>query len=184
MKMKFLYLCVFIVLGFGACQSPPEFSKIPEITFNNIVKYHQTKTATITSGDSINITINFQDGDGDLGLDAKDTVPPYFVDHKKTAVYNNLNISMYTRKNNQWVKLVFNSKLDLNAQFPRFQSGNKKSPLKGTMDYNFIIPDFTPNNFPIKKNDTIKFDINILDRALNKSNTITTPSLVLTLKPI
>ena len=180
MTFKHLYLFIGILIGLNACQSPPEFSAIPEISNISVVKSH------VSTGDSVSIAFDFKDGDGDLGLNANDVlVPPYFVDNKETEFADNILLSMYKRANRQWVLVDFGDKnLDYNGRFSRFQKGDKLSPIKGTINYFFVIDDYAPYNIAIKKNDTVKFDIFIRDRALNKSNVLSTSPVVLTLNPL
>jgi hypothetical protein len=188
MKMKclFLYGCLFLCLG--ACQTPPEFSKTPAITLDRLAKFHLNKIydeegIPISQGrDSINISLNFKDGDGDLGLDQSDLVPPYYVNGKKTDYYNNFFIDMYVLKHKKWSKIIFDHNLNFNSQFQRFQKGDKKSPLKGTMYYNFSIDNSVPETFNFGYKDTLMFEVYILDRALNKSNTVTTDPVILSLE--
>jgi len=55
-----------------ACYSPPEFPLEPTIDYDN-VEFKEVANSL----DSLIISIAFQDGDGDLGLDANETQPPY-----------------------------------------------------------------------------------------------------------
>ena len=59
-----------------SCFTAPEFPNEPEISFNNIVF---SKGIEEFDPDSLVLAINFQDGDGDLGLrnDGADTGEPY-----------------------------------------------------------------------------------------------------------
>jgi len=63
-----------LALAFNACFKAPEFPAIPEITFNDIVFKEVTDPS---SADTLILTINFKDGDGDLGLDDSETGKPY-----------------------------------------------------------------------------------------------------------
>jgi len=73
MKIKvILFLSVSLGLLSG-CFSPPEFPDVPEISFENIVFIRGEEF----SGDSLILSINFQDGDGDLGFTGVDTGFPY-----------------------------------------------------------------------------------------------------------
>jgi hypothetical protein len=59
-----------------SCYQAPEFANEPEISFNNIVF---SKGSGELEPDSLILTINFKDGDGDLGLrsEGADTREPY-----------------------------------------------------------------------------------------------------------
>jgi hypothetical protein len=71
-----LLLFVVLAVAFNACFDPPQFSIIPVISYNNII--FKAKSASVAnSTDSLILTINFKDGDGDLGLDSADVNYPY-----------------------------------------------------------------------------------------------------------
>lgn len=61
---------------FTSCFIPPEFPNEPSISYNNIVFNRGTEPL---DPDSLILTLNFQDGDGDLGLrsEGADTREPY-----------------------------------------------------------------------------------------------------------
>jgi len=170
-----------IVFTFNACQKPPEFSNIPSISLLNITKIY--KETDERKGDFVTLNINFKDGDGDLGInDSESLLPPYTVDSIQTEYFYNLLVTMYYKSNNQWKIVNFGSNNGLSGQFTRLQESDLKSPIKGTISYDFVIDNQAQNTLGFKKNDSIKFDIEIRDRALNKSNIITTNPLILTLK--
>lgn len=64
-------LCIGILIGSAACYQPPEFPEEPEISFNDIQFYDTPQQ------DSLVVTLNFQDGDGDLGLRGDENYAPY-----------------------------------------------------------------------------------------------------------
>src|SRR5688572_26799642 len=66
----FVLLCVVL----GACFNPPEFSVVPNIRYESVI-FKENPNPVLK--DSLVIIINFQDGDGDLGLDVKQTDDPY-----------------------------------------------------------------------------------------------------------
>ena len=65
-------LLIACLLTLAACYSPPEFPVEPSIGFNNI-EFKEVSNAL----DSLIISISFQDGDGDLGLDPNEIQQPY-----------------------------------------------------------------------------------------------------------
>lgn len=69
-------LFAIISLGVSACFNPPEFPVEPQIEFQNI-QYKEYGTGFDSNYDSLILTINFKDGDGDLGLDASEVQAPY-----------------------------------------------------------------------------------------------------------
>jgi len=62
-------MLLVLAVGSNACFEPPQFPSVPVITFNNIVFKNYSST-TPGDDDTLMLTINFKDGDGDLGLDA------------------------------------------------------------------------------------------------------------------
>lgn len=69
MKTSFSAIAIFLLgLAFLSCERPPEFSIVPKIAFEKV-----TYTEVNSEQDSLNVTIFFEDGDGDLGLTSDDT---------------------------------------------------------------------------------------------------------------
>ena len=66
-------LFIFLLLSASACYEAPEFPVEPEISFKEVVFYDTPNDPT----DSLVISINFQDGDGDLGLEGDELYPPF-----------------------------------------------------------------------------------------------------------
>ena len=125
------------------------------------------------SGDSAKLTFTFTDGDGDIGLDPADTLAPYDPD----AYYHyNLYLDYYEKDDvNGWQRgrdlegdsIVFAYRLK-----PIVVKGKARG-IKGTMDVtivNFANPFST-------ESDTIKYEIRLIDRALNESNVIETEEI-------
>jgi len=69
MKNKILYIPALLLLML-ACTSEPDFSYVPSISFNSIQLLTTEKQGLlgISKKDSVIITVDFQDGDGDLGF--------------------------------------------------------------------------------------------------------------------
>jgi hypothetical protein len=57
---------VLLMCGFNACFSPPNYPIAPQINYNSL---YYGKSTNPLKQDSIVLSINFKDGDGDLGLD-------------------------------------------------------------------------------------------------------------------
>jgi len=65
---------VVLAVALDACFKAPEFPAIPEITFHSI---EFKDVSSPSSADTLILTINFKDGDGDLDLDDSETGIPY-----------------------------------------------------------------------------------------------------------
>jgi|GEM_PF-1304851 len=76
MKHSFVLFIIIAtsVLVFNSCKKQPDFSNVPQISFETMKQYRTTGS---NPEDSILITLSFQDGDGDLGLGQGDTLSPY-----------------------------------------------------------------------------------------------------------
>ncbi|MEM7108664.1 MAG: hypothetical protein AAF519_10600 [Bacteroidota bacterium] len=63
-----------IFLTVNSCVDDPEFADMPRIEFESITYVEQRN---FDEADSLIITINFEDGDGDLGLEPDENTPPF-----------------------------------------------------------------------------------------------------------
>ena len=78
MKTRFFVIAVFLLgLGLLSCERPPEFSINPKIDFER-ANYYEANSGQ----DSLNVTIYFEDGDGDLGVTSEEAKHPPF--HENT----------------------------------------------------------------------------------------------------
>ncbi|MDH5610600.1 MAG: hypothetical protein OEY56_14065 [Cyclobacteriaceae bacterium] len=91
MKSKYIeaILSIASLLLLGGCFELPEFPVTPEISFHS-VRFVETDAF---GPDTLVLSFNFTDGDGDIGLDADEIYPPYhrfnyIVDSTVEFVYN------------------------------------------------------------------------------------------------
>lgn len=75
-KTGSLFLIFLISVVVLSCEKSPDYSKTPLIRYHSITKYYKPGSSPNIAGrDSIVIAVEFEDGDGDLGiteLDARD----------------------------------------------------------------------------------------------------------------
>ena len=179
--VKIIILIVFLGLLLTACFRPPNYPDTPAIGFESI------RNVPISNGnDSVYITISYQDGNGDIGLDARaasDTMPPYqrsLANGQPNLFFNNYFLNLYKKVNGRFVKVTFNAgEFSLNARIPPLNP-SRNSAIEGTLTYGlqffYIFAEaYTPR---ISRNDTVKFDVQIADRALNRSNIIETQEII------
>lgn len=168
---------LFLVLAALSCQKPVEYPIEPRIEYQGFT-YLLNADSTF-SGQGI-VSFSYTDGDGDLGLDDSDTLPPFgFHD----AHYYNMVIDYLKCVNGVFVKtpllsphvpvspadtLVLYDTVTFNARFKRLRDSEEPKAISGTMRYTMTVQN------PFSPNDTIKFEIHILDRALHESNVIQT----------
>lgn len=74
MKAIHSILVLIILLVVVSCFDPPQFSDTPSITIDDVRVKEVPGAAT---PDSLIITINFQDGDGNIGLEGSENEPPF-----------------------------------------------------------------------------------------------------------
>ena len=146
-----------------ACRKQENFPDVPSIAFKSFAK--------IPNGTLIdqkgNITFSFADGKGDIGLSASDTLAPF---NPGSPYYYNFFIHYFERQKGIWTEVI--PPLPFNARIPIVNPSGKEMPLTGDIQMEIYI------NNQASAYDTIRFDLYILDRGLNKSNTITTPEII------
>ena len=157
-----LFLIVFTFLS--SCIKKDEFPIIPHIEFDSFTKINNN----MGYDDKGILAISFTDGDGDMGLNTEETSPPYDT---SSIYYYNFFITYFEKQNGEFVEveLPFTN----NSRIPLLNSSGKDKPLKGKIEIELFINNYTS---PF---DTIRFDVFVVDRALNHSNTITTPDIVI-----
>ena len=177
MKKRYLIGLFLVVLAVCSCQKPVEYPIEPRIAYEGFT-YLINSDSTFT-GEGV-ISFSYTDGDGDLGLDDSDTVPPFGFND---AHYYNMVIDYLRCVNGVFVKtpllsphvpahpgdtLVLFDTVTFNARFKRLRDSEEPKAISGTMNYKLTVKN------PLSPNDTVKFEIHILDRALHESNTIQT----------
>ena len=176
MQISFKFKIIFTLFSvaaiiFTSCTEdtePEEFSIIPEIGFKEYTVYKDANGRDT----SISLTITFQDGDGDLGLNQGDTFPPFDRDSK---YHSCMYIYYYEFVDSQFVEVrpevggvPVGDTIRYPYRFVRLTPNTPNKALKGEITWNYGLIT------PIKSN-RIKFKIYIYDRALHKSNEVESP---------
>jgi hypothetical protein len=151
--LVFTSSCFLLLQG---CEKGEQFSPVPAITFKEFIHY----TNASGSVDSLKAVISFTDGDGDIGLKDTETEPPY---------EENLFIGFYEKKSGNFIL----SPNRITNRIPYLVPQGRSKSLRGDIAIKLPLPLDVVN-------DTIRLDIYLLDRALNKSNVITTPETIIT----
>jgi hypothetical protein len=87
--LKYGMLCGTIMLVLSACKKSEIYPDIPAIEFKSYYFTVDTSAAGIRDT-LLGIIISYKDGDGDIGLNSKDTFPPFNsvqVNNKETNKY-------------------------------------------------------------------------------------------------
>ena len=181
MKNKLLIVLSFLALLFTSCQKPVEYPVEPRIAYEGFT-YLMDAEGNF-SGEGV-VSFSYTDGDGDLGLDDADSLAPFGIND---AHYYNLVVDYMKAENGVFVKtpllsphvpshpadtLVLYDTVTFNARFCRLRDSEEPKAISGTMDYKLTVQN------PFSPNDTIKFEIHILDRALHESNVIQTEAII------
>ena len=112
------------------------------------------------------ITISFTDGDGDVGLTDADTVSPYNEDPINfNKYYYNLLLYYYVLDDSVWVATEL--AVPYYYRVPNLTPTGQNKSLKGEIEITITLP--------INRPDSIRFHIELIDRALHSSNILTTP---------
>lgn len=200
-----------------SCISPPEnFPSVPEIEFSTI-EYVPT-----SSQDSLIVSVNFKDAEGDLGLSSTDINPPFNpLNYKRDALGNlitysnrppeapsynpidwvidpiinntvvkdtvwveqnenqyNIFVRFYIKRNGQFTEFRWQDPpffTTFNGRFPRILIFEEGQSVEGNIRYRMLSSGWES----IFRNDTLRIDLEIQDRALNRSNQVSSPEVTL-----
>lgn len=168
--------------GSSSCLKAPDFPVEPSVDFNNVrLVRRPLPTPNSIEVDDVFITLDFRDGDGDLGLDPDDIkVPPF---NTSTGGPNNLGYGYnyyakpFKKVNGVFRPLAANGAYD--GRYPRLEGSvdGKSAPLKGNMT--FKLPAIILDGVTFDTGDVVRFEVSILDRKLHQSNVVTTSEFVL-----
>ena len=172
MKFKFKTLGFLIMpilfFFFNSCNEGEEFPTIPEISFKSYKVYKNVANKDT----ALVLTIEFKDGDGDIGLGEADTFPPF---NFGGDYYYNMYVHYYEFIDSQYQEVTpnpfSNDTLRYQYRLPDDispQTNNKA--IKG--EINLLINDVLASHNPIK------FSIYIYDRNLHMSNVVESPEIV------
>ena len=218
MKVKsYIYLLLFALGLTAGCVSPPDdFPSVPQITFNS-VQYIETNTS-----DSLMVSVDFRDAEGDLGLNPEEDDPPFHpLEYQTDAngdliTYSNRPSDAPVFNNRDWVinPLVDNAEVNdtiwvkvnpdqynifikffikrggnyteydfsappfystFNGRFPRILTEERDRAIEGTIKYAMLSLGWNS----VFRNDTLRIDVQVQDRNLNKSNVVSSSDFTL-----
>lgn len=201
----------------GSCIAPPDnFPSVPEISFKDI------RFVPTDGSDSLIVSVDFKDAEGDLGLNPTDINSPFqpvdFIrdNSGRLIVYstrppeapsfnpidweinpivnnervmdtvwvrqnpnhNNIFIRFFIKRNGIFQEFKWEAPpffTTFNGRFPRIVNGIEEQPVEGTIEYAMMSFGWSS----IFRNDTIRIEIEIQDRALNRSNMTASPEVTL-----
>lgn len=151
-----------------ACIKEEEYPPEPQIRFEQFLILGNDTTIDERGV----LVFSFTDGDGDIGLSSQDTTEPYkynlFITYyeQRNGTFEEVFLTIYNPESEQEDTITFN------ARIPMLLDKGVEKPISGRLEDTLFI-----NNYS-SPFDTIRFEAYILDRALNKSNTIQTPPII------
>ena len=162
----FSYILVS-AFAFSSCKKPLEYPIIPSIDFKKIEAVKDINGKDM----SLEVTIGFTDGDGDIGYHSPESGlndPMFdFPADATNPYYTNFKVKTFHLINNVWTI----DTIDISARIPYLTPEGSNKALKGE-----IMRDL-PLNVGLV-NDTFYYEIFIYDRGLHASNTIKTSNIV------
>jgi hypothetical protein len=162
--LSFAILAIFILL-LPSCFDNPNYPDEPVLTYKEFV----------IEGDSADLSFEFTDGNGDIGLGESELSPPY---NQGSYYYYNLYVQYYEKDG----ALGWVPGLDANGDSIIFKyrlkpilEGGKEKALKGTISVS-IEPIFYNPTSP--NSDTIRYRMQLIDKALNRSDWIVSDPII------
>ncbi len=183
---KSIFLLLFTAVVFSSCIEEPEYTNEPRISVVRAVNQPANR------GDSIAVVISFQDGDGDLGLEASDLEPDYgqylidevgnlVVDSNGDTVQNpfhhNMFIDILKKEGSNFTEVEFG--FPFYSRFPPLNTLGNQTALEGEMSQSFLLILGFGSEPVLRQGDTVKLQVQIADRAKNLSNVAETEEFVL-----
>ena len=154
-------IVLFIVLLtlFFACKKRESFSDIPYLEFS----HYELKDSVDALGNITKLCelhIYFTDGDGDIGLFNDDTIAPYDY---------NLFVNYFEIHNDSLQQINVNPPYHI--RIPNLTPTGQNKSLKVDVKYDV--------NVTYRNSDSIKFELKLFDRALNESDWVSSPLIII-----
>ena len=173
--LSILAISGFCVLFSGCEKIIVTFPNTPVITYQSA-----TVTKTLDSGIvdyQLKVIISFTDGNGNIGLSASDTTGTF---RPASPYYYNLWVGYYEDVKDSFIHITQSfpftggDTINYNGRIPVITPTGKLKAITGTIEYDIDLGSGTKSGAS-----EIKFDFILLDKALNKSNKVTSLPIVL-----
>lgn len=145
-----------VLVPFAACLKVDSLPPEPHIEF---------KSFEVFANDSASLTFTFTDGDGDIGLTAADSEPPYDA---------NLYLEYFEFDDGVWTNVDLGGQPNIAYRVPDLTPTGQNQTLEGEISIAMEPFSFTHNATA----DTIKYAVTLKDRALHVSNSVETGMIV------
>lgn len=162
--VKILILIITVLLSGLSCQKIESLPEIPSISFKSFILIDTTDVLG-NEGKIGELTFDFEDGDGDIGLTQPDSLS---VDSSNF----NLFFTLFSKTDGEFIEVSEDDlETPLNYRIPYIKKEGQNKALKGEIQIDFI--------YLLFEYDTIKYSFFIVDRALHKSNIETTREIAI-----
>jgi hypothetical protein len=160
-EIKYLLIIFSSILVLNSCKKVEQLSAVPQIEFTSFTIFDTTDILGNHSKGG-RLKFKFQDGDGDLGLDAPT---------QGQVDSTNLFFTLFRKVGGVMVPAAANDPLTPSAyRIPYMERLGQNKILKGSISVIFMYLFYSPS-------DTISYDFYIKDRALNSSNVASTSEI-------
>jgi len=150
-----ILLCACLV----ACNKIPDLDPIPKISYSGITQYTVVDSSGRKVAEKVILSINFEDGDGNLGATSEDR------EGRFKDLPNYELVTLTKQLDGSWTERIRNE--DLPKWMPILKPDGKTGPIRGRLDYNSTYP-YGNSTVAV----TLKFKVRIKDQAMNESNQI------------
>ena len=162
--VKILILIITVLLSGLSCQKIESLPDIPSISFKSFILIDTTDVLG-NEGKIGELTFDFEDGDGDIGLTQPDSL-------SADSTNFNLFFTLFSKTDGEFIEISEDDlETPLNYRIPYIKKEGQNKALKGEIQIDFI--------YLLFEYDTIKYSFFIVDRALHKSNIETTPEIAI-----
>ena len=162
---RIIYIVALAALALAGCPTPKTLPDEPRIAYKSFIleKKMNALNQEILTG---TLTLDFEDGDGDIGFEARtDSL------HLPDSLKYNLFLTLHERVNGQYRK-VDTSELGSPPfyRIPPLDREGQNKTLKGeiSVDIEYFTIDY----------DTLRYSFYLMDRALHRSNVDTTDEII------
>jgi hypothetical protein len=165
---NYTVLILIILFPLGSCHKIETLSKIPAIKFNSFAVF-DTLDPLGNQSKGGRLNFDFEDGDGDLGLQ---------VPSEDQADSTNLFFTLYRKTDGVMTPAPPDDPLTPSSyRIPYMVRLGQNKILKGNISVVFLYLFYSPT-------DTISYDFYIRDRALHKSNVASTSEIVISVNNV
>lgn len=155
------------------CLEREKFPDEPILIFKTVEQGYEVPYMGTTPERYLNVVVDFTDGDGDIGLDAGDTLDPFGVND---AHYFNCMCVLEKRIEGEWAGV----QSEVPGRIKRISPSGQDPTLNGEIKWKlWPYPGPRPGLPPIVAGDTMRVTMYLEDRALHRSNSVMSGAFVL-----